>query len=176
MSRLGIRTYLFVALGVMATLPGLWLGTRQASRLADSELRKADERSLTQARTFAREIAGAVNTNVLAVELLASRAQAADAWDPAALQALVTDVRRHTPGLSFAYIADAAGVSIVADPPTDSTGASNAGVDYSDRDYYISIVRHHRTALSRVQIGRRSGVPNVQIAAPILDGAGKLRG
>ncbi len=176
MKYLNARIYLFIALAAIGALPVMWLGVSQASRIDELARRRMDESARTHARAVQRELEQLIETKIREVELLAGHIE-----DPAKLpvekqQQMLHRYRTRAGGFSFMYVADKAGVSLVTDPPVGADGRPNAGTDYSDRDYYRELVRTKRTAVSRVQEGRRSGVPNLQIAAPVLARDGSVAG
>jgi two-component system, NtrC family, sensor kinase len=171
--KLGIRVYLLVVLGIMSVLPTLLLSMITTTRESRAELERVDRDARARARSVARELDQFIATQVASIELLAGEVEAAGLQSPL-LQSLLSRHRQHSPQLSFAYIADKDGTSLYADPPTDADGKPTAGTSYRDRDYYRELVRTGHTAISRVQLGKRSGVPNVQVVAPIHDAAGQF--
>lgn len=174
--RVGLRTYLFCCLGLAAALPVLLLGTLQLPTWEAKQIEEVDRERRFVAETLANGIVQIVDGHVRAVETLAGQVQALGEMDPARLQSMVSSQRTRYGGFSFMYIAGRDGVSLVVDPPFSEEGRPNAGTDYANRDYFKELLKTGQTAISRVQIGKRSGVPNVQIAAPILDRAGKVAG
>lgn len=175
-ARIGLRGYLFCCLGLVAALPVLVLGVIQVSKWGAKQLDDVDQERQFVAETLVQGIGQIVDGHVRAVESLAGQVQARGSLDKRLLQPLVSSFRTRYGGFSVMYIAGADAVSIVTDPPFNEDGKRNAGTDYSNRDYYQAMVRTDNTAISRVQIGKRSGVPNVQIAAPIHDGRGHIIG
>jgi len=174
--RIGLRGYLFCCLGLVAALPVLLLGGIQVPKWEAKQLEGIDQERQFVAETLAYGIGQMVDGHVRAVETLAGQVQARGSMDKAVLQPMVTSQRKRYGGFSIMYIAGPDAVSIVDDPPFSESGKSNAGTNYSSRDYYKEMVRSGETAISRVQIGKRSGVPNVQIAAPIRDRNGGIAG
>ncbi|WDT76681.1 MAG: ATP-binding protein [Candidatus Manganitrophus sp.] len=162
----GLQAVLFVCLSVMAAFPVLMFGLTQSRQWKVVQLQQADREGMSVAQALAREIGQTIAMQLRGVEVLAGQVEVKETMEKERLQALVSTQRSRFGGLSFMYVADAEGRSIVADPPfTD--GRANAGVDYSDRDYYKELLRTGKTVISQVQLGRRSGVPNIQIATPI---------
>lgn len=174
--RIGLRGYLFCCFGLVAALPVLLLGGIQVPKWEAKELQEIDQERQFVAETLAYGIAQMVDGHVRAVETLAGQVQARGSMDKAVLQAMVTSQRHRYGGFSIMYIAGPDAVSIVDDPPMGENGKLNAGTNYSNRDYFRDMMRTGKTAISRVQIGKRSGVPNVQIAAPIKDSHGRFAG
>jgi signal transduction histidine kinase len=174
--RIGLRGYLFCCLGLVASLPVLLLGIIQLPQWEAKQLEEVDQERQFVAETLVYGIAQLVDGHVRAVETLAGQVQARGSMDKEVLQPMVTSQRNRYGGFSIMYIAGADAVSIVDDPPFSDEGRPNAGTNYSNRDYYEEMVRTGKTAISRVQIGKRSGVPNVQIAAPIRDRRSRIVG
>jgi signal transduction histidine kinase/sensor domain CHASE-containing protein len=175
-ARIGLRGYLFCCLGLVAALPVLVLGVIQVTKWEAKQMDDVDQERQFVAQTLIQGIGQMVDGHVRAVETLAGQVQARGSLDQDVLQPMVSSLRARYGGFSVMYIAGADGVSIVTDPPFNEDGKPNAGTDYSKRDYYRAMVRTGRTAISRVQIGKRSGVPNVQIAAPVRDPKGDMVG
>jgi PAS domain S-box-containing protein len=174
--KLGIRAYLLIALGALSAVPTLVLGTVTASRASRSELERADRESRSRAQAIARELDALVSAQTASIEMLAGQVEVAGGLGAPNLQAVLSLHRIHSPLLSFTYIADREGTSLYADPPVDADGVPTAGTSYRDRDYYRALLRSGRTVISGVQLGKRSGAPNVQIVAPIRDRAGSMVG
>ena len=175
-ARIGLRGYIFCCLGLVAALPVLVLGVIQVSKWEAKQLGDVDQERQFVAQTLVQGIGQIVDGHVRAVETLAGQVEARGSLDKAVLQPMVGSLRARYGGFSVMYIAGADAVSIVTDPPFNEDGKPNAGTNYSGRDYYQAMRRTGRTAISRVQIGKRSGVPNVQIAAPVRDEQGGLVG
>jgi signal transduction histidine kinase len=175
-TRIGLRMYLFCCLGLVAALPVLVLGIIQVPKWESKQIEEIDSERRFVAENLVNGIAQMVDGHIRAVETLAGQVQARGSMDKDVLQPMVTSQRTRYGGFSFMYIAGPDAVSLVTDPPRNDEGKSNAGTNYSNRDYYKEMVRTGKTAVSRVQIGKRSGVPNVQIVAPILDKKGGLAG
>ena len=174
--RIGLRGYLFCCFGLVAALPVLLLGGIQVPKWEAKQLEEIDQERQFVAETLAYGIGQMVDGHVRAVETLAGQVQARGDMDKAVLQPMVTSQRHRYGGFSIMYIAGPNAVSIVDDPPINQDGRPNAGTNYSTRDYYKEMLHTGKTAISRVQIGKRSGVPNVQIAAPIKDSRGGIAG
>ena len=175
-TRIGLRGYIFCCLGLVAALPVLVLGVIQVSKWEAKQVDDVDQERQFVAQTLVQGISQIVDGHVRAVQTLAGQVQARGSLDKAVLQPMVSSLRKRYGGFSFMYIAGADAVSIVTDPPFTEDGKPTAGTDYSNRDYYRAVARTGNTAISRVQIGKRSGVPNVQIAAPIHDAKGAMVG
>ena len=175
-ARIGLRGYIFCCLGLVAALPVLVLGVIQVTKWQAKQLDDADHERQFIAQTLVQGISQIVDGHVRAVEALAGQVQTRGSLDKRELQPMVSSLRKRYGGFSFMYIASADAISIATDPPFTEDGKSTAGTDYSSRDYYREVIRTGKTAISRVQIGKRSGVPNVQIAAPIHDGKGATVG
>ena len=68
-----------------------------------------------------------------------------------------------------AYVANAEGTSLLY--YGQDKRFMPGGVNYRDRDYYRELLATHRTAISRVQLGRLTKATSVHIAAPARNGA-----
>jgi PAS domain S-box-containing protein len=173
--RLGIRAYLIAVVGALVAVPMLVLTAVTAERATEAEVARADRESRARASLLARELDGIITAHTSAVELLAAQIEAAGGLGAARIPELLARHRARA-RFPFMYVADRSGKSLYMDPPRDATGAPTAGVSYHDRDYYRELMRTGRTAISRVQLGRQSRAPNLQIAAPIRGPGGDLVG
>ncbi len=173
---IGLRVYLFCILGLVAALPVLVLGVIQVPQWEAKQLEDADMERRFAAETLVHGIGQIVDGHVRSVETLAGQVQARGRLTKEVLQPMITMHSERYGGFSFMYIAGPDAISLVSEPVLNAEGKVNAGTDYSSRDYYKEILKTGKTAISRVQIGKRSGVPNIQIAAPFWDAQGKMWG
>ena len=172
--RLGVRAYLFLFLSALTAAPVVWLGASQVRRsvsVTRAEM-ALDERARCLA--IAREVESQVQNEIRAVELLAGLIEIIGLTNRQQVQRILAKFRENYPEFGFTYVAGKDGVSVVTDPEEDNHGNKHAGVDYSDRDYYRKLTETGRTAISAVQRGRRSGVLNIQVVAPIRNEAGEM--
>lgn len=174
--KIGNRSYLLLVVGALAGAPVLVLGLLEASRWSEAERAQVEREVRSGASGLARELDLVLEAEVGALERLAGHVEQLDAFGSDSLQPMLATHRERSRHVSYAYIADRAGISIAADPPRGADGRSNTGIDYSDRDYYRELMERQATAISRPQLGRRSGEPNVQVAAPIRDAGGQIIG
>jgi signal transduction histidine kinase len=172
----GLRGYLFVCFGIVAAVPILILGLNETHRWETVQREAIEREERFVGESLAREVSDHVESHVRAVEALASQVQAMETLDPKAIRSLIASLKSHFGQFSFIYVADRTGRSIVAEPAMGADGKPTAGTDYSDRDYYKQLMRTGKTAISRVQVGKRTHLPNVQIAAPIRDRSGRITG
>jgi len=171
--RLGVRAFLFLALGASAVMPVALLGFDQAERWAASELSATDRQALAAARAAAGQLSLAMLGYMHAARAFSAQLGGGGSLEPAVLQtALRAHVENH-PEFLGAYVANAQGRSLLHLRGEDFL---RGGVDYSDRDYFHEIVKTHRATISGVHVGRVTGVLTVQVAAPIQDAAGTLLG
>ncbi|HET9991542.1 MAG TPA: cache domain-containing protein, partial [Kofleriaceae bacterium] len=163
----GIRTYLLVVLGTLSVLPTIVLGTIETSRASASERRRADREGTARATEVANELDTFIATQTTTIELLASDVEAVREVDERLVPALLARQRAHAPQLAIVLVADRDGISRYVDPPRDADGSPNAGTSYRDRAYYRELLATGKTVISGVELGKRSKLPNVHIAAPI---------
>jgi serine phosphatase RsbU (regulator of sigma subunit) len=174
MAKLGVRSFLFLALSAGAVLPVGLLGLDQAKRWEQSEVRAADRQALAAARSAADHVSRTMLGFANACESFSAHVAAVPGFQREGLEvALAAHLRPH-PEFLGTYIADASGTSIL------SMGANGevveSGLSYKDRSYYQELVATRRTAISRVQLGRFTKVVSVNIASPILDSSRRLLG
>ena len=92
------------------------------------------------------------------------------------LQLLTDEMRSRSNYFDFMYIARMRGEALAISPRFASDGTSYVGSNYRSRDYFQSLIRTERVAISQVQLGKRSKKPNIQIVAPIKSRSGELIG
>jgi PAS domain S-box-containing protein len=174
--RYDLRFLLFSTILSVSAMPMLILGLVASNRQADSALADNEANSTSIAYFVARETTRIVEERVENVEGLAAHAIPLVNADRVILQRHVDAHATGVSGFSAMYVANAAGRSMAIWPERNGKGEKNWGVDYSDRDYFKEAKLRRTTSLSKVQIGKRSGVPNIQIGAPILDSQGTFLG
>jgi PAS domain S-box-containing protein len=176
--KLNLRVYLFVCLGAMALLPVLVLGMVLSQRAESAQIAQSDRETALAADALARETSLLMLSYTNAVRGLSRQVEAGGsiAMDRADLQEIVNAQHIANPTLGNMWVANADAISIAYHPPFNAKGEPNAGVDYSDRDYYKKVKATNATAYSRAQLGRTTGRPNLQIAEPIRDKSGQFIG
>ena len=162
------------AIGLLLSLPALMWGHARIQGLEREAEERLDRSTLAVSRRVAREVGERIDGYARGLEAFAREVGGQGSLDPAALQKKVTGFRSTVPGLATVYVGSPAGISIAVDPPLDKFGEPTAGTDYTDRDYYKAVARTGRTFISNVRMGRRSHVPQVQIAVPVHDAGGRF--
>jgi PAS domain S-box-containing protein len=173
---IGIRTQFFILFTLVSGVPIVWFGLNEAERQASLAIAENREHGLAVVASVSREVQSQLEHRVEVVERLASHAASLEVWDDENLARVVEAHGRDVDGFSFLYVADDLGVSRAAFPALNSDGQITWGTDYSGRDYFMAARATRETAVSRVQLGKRTGVPNLQIGAPILFADGAFRG
>jgi hypothetical protein len=163
-----------ISLLILICLPVGLLGRSQIKFLKSTQLEQIDQEGLLASRVIARNIGQQVDRSVRVIEALGGQVGAHGNLEPKALQKIVTTQRTFFPGFTLMYIANSEGFSVAADPPFDKFGMPLAGTDYRDRDYYQAISTTGKSFVGPVRVGRRSHVPNIQIASPIHDEKGRF--
>ena len=175
-ARFGTPARIFLMIGVLLIvyLPFALLGYSQVQFLKSAQIEKIDQEGMLASKVIARNVGQQIDRSVRVIEVLGGQVGANGNLEPKALQKIVTTQRNFFPGFTLMYLANAKGLSISADPEFDKFGMPLAGTDYSDRDYYIEVSRTKKSFVGPVRMGRRSHVPNIQIASPILDDKGRF--
>jgi PAS domain S-box-containing protein len=173
---IGIRTQFFILFTLVSGVPIVWFGLNEAERQASFAIAENREHGLALVASVSREVQSQLEHRVEVVERLASHAASLEVWDDENLARVVEAHGRDVDGFSFLYVADDLGVSKAASPALNSEGEVTWGTDYSGRDYFMAARATRETSVSRVQLGKRTGVPNLQIGAPILFADGSFRG
>jgi len=173
---LGIKTYLFVLLSVLTSIPVLWLGSQHATRMRTNDLQQHDQALATIARSVARQFDQMLETRCRDLELLASGIEVLGGLDaPGARELLVLHWER-SPYYTGTYLGDIEGNAVRTVNEQNPLGAPGPMTNYADRDYFQALRRTERTTVSKVQKGKVLGTLNVQIAAPIFDHSHHLIG
>lgn len=167
MRRIGVRSYLFLVLSLMSAAPVVWLGTVEASRLSRLALDEADRHTREVALDIARNSGAYLDRQIHAVNTLAAQVDPTALPDHRQMQRMLDGLFEHTGGFGMVYIGNAHGLSLVATPKLAADGSPNAGVEYADRRYYQQMSQTLRTAVSEVEVGRRTRQPSLHVAAPI---------
>ena len=93
---------------------------------------------------------------------------------PMALRPILGIHISHQPEFLGAYVGDGQGKSLLHGFANGEF--ADGGHDYSDRDYFLEIMRTDKTAISEVQVGRLTKVLSVNVASPIHRASGALEG
>jgi PAS domain S-box-containing protein len=172
----GIRRYLLAFLSVLTAIPVLWLGNSYATRTADSDRRGHDQALSALSRSVARQLDMMLESRSRDLEVLAGSIEVLGGLEGPRVEALLTQHHERSRYYTGAYVADAAGNALLRSPSRYPDGTLAAKENYGDRDYYKELVRTHRTAISKPQLGRITHEVNIQIASPILAADGTLAG
>lgn len=171
--RVGVRTFLFLILSLVAAVPVALLGAIQVQRWRGAEIEAAQRTNLASAESLARQLSLRLLGYTRAADSLSAQVQALESPDAERMCQLLQAHHRREPEFFGWYVADARGISICN---TIHDREVARGVDYSDRDYFRRAKETESTVVSKVQHGRLSGVPNVQIASPMLNASGDFIG
>ncbi len=176
MRRLGLSSYIFLALATTAVAPILTFALIEGNRVAETAREEADTRLRTSATALAGQARAIGEGNIRALETMAGLLGADPGWRNDVSSKLGV-VRTRYGGFNFVYAADETGRSFAADSNTQaSAGRPTVGVDYSDRAYLAEAIRSRRTAVSGVELGRVTRRNAVHVGTPVLDGRGAVIG
>ena len=169
-----LSTTIFVSLAVTAGASTIALGAIQSHRLGELLSSIADRHRAGVAQALGAQVETVIQRELRAVEGLAMVIEArAPNIEPDRVQPLLERHRNLYGTTELIVVGDAEGFGVVGDH--DPVGGRVAGTDYRDRDYFRALKATGKSAVSRVQMGRRSKSPNIHLAAPIRN-AGALRG
>lgn len=171
--RAGVRRYLFALFALVAGLPLILLGVVQGKRLGQETIADTDRQTLAAANAFSLQVSLALTDYRRATESLAAQIRAHGGLAGNVSAALAAHTEPH-PEFVGSYAARANGISFVH--YGRGVGAVLTSNDYTSRDYYQELRRTGQTSISRVQVGRVTGSPDIQIVAPIDDDSGKMIG
>ena len=170
-----LRTLIFVCLFVTGGGSALILGALHTERLDLLLAQHFRQQRALMAESLARELEQAMKREVRAVEGLAAIIEARlPSLDPERLHVILANYSGRYHDQEIILVGDATGRSIATSRP--SADGKVRPVVYSDRDYFRMIHATGRSAVSRVQVGRRTKHPNVHVAAPISGFHGEMIG
>ena len=167
--RLNAWVYLLATLGVFSAIPVAVLGNLVAERQVDDAKETFDIRGRRLAENVVTAGIQLLQTKAEVLGVIAGTVETLDDPTPARLQEVLESQFDASGSFDAIYISDALGVSNAIAPSRAGSGRRlQAGVDYSDRDYFIEAHETHGVAFSQVQLGRQSGVANIMIGAPFF--------
>ncbi len=171
--RLGMRAYLFVVIATVASVPVAVLGFVQARHWADVELATTDRVALALERLLGNQIALEIAGNARSVEVLAASVSAPGNLRTDRLRKVMQAHIASHPEQSGAMVVSPEGVAL---GNVFSSGEwTQTSLNYADRPYFQRACATRRTVVSpRVILGRLTGVPNIHVASPAFDEAGRL--
>ncbi len=169
MGLLGVKSYLFVLLGSCAALPVALFGTRQAHQFAQEARARQDASLQASARSVASLVTQYFDTRKHDMEQLAASIGAIQQLRGETAQRILSDHHLIHGVYSGSYLGDPQGNVLTRANSSGGFDTADEHVNYSDRDYYKTLVATYESAISNVQLGRVLREPNVQVAAPIFD-------
>ncbi len=174
MRPISVRTYLFVVLSVLTALPVLLLGRDGANRVAAEMRAWSDQALTTEAVEVKLELERELAARLHELKLLAAQVEATDGVRS---QQATRMVQRHSAASGHfdeMYLADINGELV--DRAKNEPSQLRSSPNYAEREYYLALIETGEATVSKVQLGRRRGVPSVQLVAPIRDAGGELEG
>lgn len=165
--RPSVWVYLLLTLGVFSAIPVALLGNLVADARGRDARTTFDQRGRGLADNVVDATGSLLRLKAEVLTVIAGTVEAMEDPNPGRLRRVLTAQHGASGSFDAIYIGDAEGRSIVIAPGRTASGRRlRAGVDYSDRDYFIEVQQTHEVSFSKVQKGRQSGVANVMIAAP----------
>jgi serine phosphatase RsbU (regulator of sigma subunit) len=174
LSRAGVRLHLFVVLSCAALIPMMLFAWNRIEHLATTEMENVERESEATAAVAAQQLQVAMHGYIQASETVAAQLSTLGFDDMELAAQSINHHVRFQPEFLGAYYANASGVTQVrirgaGEIEWDST-------DYSDRDYFKTVIRERRTVVSRAVLGKVTQVISVQIASPVTDRRDELLG
>jgi signal transduction histidine kinase/CheY-like chemotaxis protein len=170
-----LRTAMFTAVVASAAVMLATYSPVQAHRLQTSLTTQSRQAQASVAESLARELGHLVESDVRALEDLASVLATKDLHNPRDTSPLLAGYRTRSGAADMVVLGSSLGIALDA-APDSAFGQPIRGTNYSDRDYFRAIVATGASAMSRLQAGRRTRRLNVQIAAPIWGPDRRLAG
>ncbi len=165
---LSIRVYLILLIIFILT-PLIFLSLYQANRFADLQREHYYTQSRLRRDDLKNSIYQMISTDVRLLEMLAVTFSKFMDHPLSEKQDLLDHLDRRAGIFQGIYIAKPNGISEFTSPPYNEQGQKNAPKSYQERDYYHELMKTQKTALSRVQKGKTSQKPAIQMATPIMD-------
>jgi signal transduction histidine kinase/CheY-like chemotaxis protein len=170
-----LRAAMFTAVLASAAVMLAIYGPVQAHRLQATLTTQSRQAQASVAESLARELGHLMESDVRALEDLASVLATKDLHNTHATSPLLAGYRTRSGAADMVVLGSSLGVALDA-APDSAFGQLIRGTNYSDRDYYRAIVATGASTMSRLQAGRRTRRLNVQIAAPIWGPDRRLAG
>jgi signal transduction histidine kinase len=167
---LRFKLTLLIALLIAAAVLGVTFMQLEWDRDANTRLLGASQYALVTAR--AQEIDKALRSRIDAIETLANRLPEGSLDSVPAAQAWLNGRPVLARIFSNLFLVDAQGRVLASIPYT----AERAGIDISDRPYFRRARDSRATIVSEPVLGRPLGQPQIVVAGPVYDKAGKFRG
>jgi PAS domain S-box-containing protein len=174
MRSLSVRTLIFAVLTILTAIPILWLGRDGANRFGAEIRAWHDEGLSAAAKESSHELRQLMQVRIHDLEVLARHLEATAGIRSDEAATLLRRHWTHSGYFTGMYLADSAAnvISRAIERGTEGDSPMN----YSDRDYYQALIRTNSTAVSKAQLGRIMGAPNIQIATPIRASGRSLEG
>ncbi len=173
--RLSIHTYLILFLSfimIPLVLLSLYVGNRFADQKRDYYL----SQSRLRGDTLDSYIQQLMAQNIKLVEMVSLAFLDHKSEDRLSNQVRLDKFVNQAGVFQGFYVADVNGVSEYFSPAYNNKGEANAPKNYQDRDYYQTLVKTKKMAISRVQKGKASNKATVQIAIPRFNYHDELNG
>jgi HAMP domain-containing protein len=155
---------------VTALAPIAYLGFTQVARWREVQRHDADNELRLASTSLALSVGEVLRANVSAVTATADGIGVRASLDAAVVEAVLRSYREQFPACLGVLLAGDDGRPIASSP---NTVVRNS---VADRPYYQEMRRSWRTTLSRVEIGRFTGMPTIHVCAPVLTTEDHLAG
>jgi methyl-accepting chemotaxis protein len=177
LSRYSLRTLLLTGAFLIAIIPAAVLGIGSARAVRALILSGEMENDEQLAQGLASEFELFLNQHLQAITTAASHAAALEHFTQATLTPILARTRANLPSFIRVFVVDPSGKCIADDSLMTAEGMSSVGIDYSDRDYIKEVLQTKRPLADKtVVISKALKKAGFTVAAPILDGAGRLKG
>jgi signal transduction histidine kinase len=173
--RLSIHAYLILFLSFIMfplVLLSLYVGNRFADQKRDYYL----SQSRLRGDTLHSYIQQLMTQNIKLVEMVSLSFLSKQSEDRLNNQVYLDSLVNKSGVFQGFYIADKNGISKYFSPAYNDKGQANAPKNYQDRDYYQTLIKTQKMTISKVQKGKASNKPTVQIAIPFFNYHDELDG
>ncbi|MCX8022340.1 MAG: PAS domain S-box protein [Syntrophorhabdaceae bacterium] len=169
--RILFRQSIFNLLMIMVLFPTLFFTAIQINH----EKRMMEEELIDHLNTTAdyaqSKILNWFNGQMKVVEIFALIASDSPMRPSPRLQRTAEILRGTSEGLVSLHVEDARGISIAFDPPFNTRGASNIGLDFSWREWFQAVKETKSIHVSEVFIGKTAIFqPIIQVSYPVMKG------
>ncbi len=168
------RFYLIIFL-LLIMIPLLALSLNQANRFADQKRTYYLQQSNLRAEALKNFIYQIISNDIKILQMIAVVFRNNPGLELHQKQDILDQLTQTAGIFQGIYVANLDGISEVTSPAFNDKGLANAPKSYKERDYYKELIQTGKTALSKVQRGKTSNQPAVQIAAPIYDHQNELK-
>ncbi len=174
--RLGLLTFFFGCLTLLAIVPTLGLGLFQASRWEAEEVERAQRTMTFAVQSLSRQVGQVMDGYTRAAAFLAGQLGVSGGLEAPGLRDRLEEFRARFGGFHALAVLDPNGHCKTALPVDEADSGAIACGDYAQAPFFQEARRQRRLVLSTIEKDVLMKRPGVHVTTPIIDGSGALAG